>query len=130
MNHTDINGIIKLKACIAVFMGLSYKVEIDFLRGKAEYEILEGLYAEPAKETIYLIPEKMNKLIDNLKNMDMLNWQSRYENFNVLDGTSWVVEISIKGNNHLFEGSNAYPNQWDRFCKALEEALGKDFRQS
>ncbi|OPL10070.1 MAG: hypothetical protein AVO34_12345 [Firmicutes bacterium ML8_F2] len=124
MNHTDINEIIKLKAYIGVFMGRSYKVEIDFLRGKAEYEILEGLYATPAKETIYLIPEKMNKFINDLKDINILNWQSRYENFNVLDGTSWFVEIYIKGNNRLFEGSNAYPNQWDRFCKAIEETLG------
>jgi hypothetical protein len=57
------------------------------------------------------------------------NWDSRYENPYVMDGTSWLVDIMYNGKHVSSSGSNAYPGgeatkDFDLFLQAIRDLIG------
>ena len=124
----SINNVIMMKAFVGGFMGRSYQVEINMSDSTAEYKVLESGYIPLTEETIMLEVEQMKKLLRVLDKVDILNWDEHYENINVLDGTNWSVELMFSNTIFQTGGSNAYPEQWNEFCGALEKVIGRDFR--
>ena len=124
----SINNVVMMKAFVGGFTGRSYQVEINMTDSTAEYKVLESGYTPLTEETIILEVEQMKKLLRVLDKVDILNWDEHYDNIDVLDGTSWSVELMFNSTVFQTGGSNAYPEQWNKFCGVLEKVIGKDFR--
>ncbi|WP_433945541.1 hypothetical protein [Paenibacillus sp. SN-8-1] len=58
----------------------------------------------------------------------ILNWENEYIDYNTLDGTQWTLDIELEDRSIHIVGSNAYPEEWERFCKAIRKLTGKPFR--
>ena len=124
----SINNVVMMKAFVGGFTGRSYQVEINMTDSTAEYKVLESGYTPLTEETIILEVEQMKKLLRVLDKVDILNWDEHYDNIDVLDGTNWSVELMFNSTVFQTGGSNAYPEQWNKFCGVLEKVLGRDFR--
>lgn len=70
--------------------------------------------------------EKWNTFIEDVLACDVLDWESNYHDLNVLDGTQWSLEITGDFGSIQTSGSNAYPEEWDRFLKVLSEHFSVD----
>lgn len=61
-------------------------------------------------------------LMEELSNVHMGEWKSKYDNPNVLDGIQWSVDIKfdngIKAKHYW--GSNKFPYNFDRFLEIME----------
>lgn len=121
------NYITGLKAFVGGYAGTSYHAEIDIESGIAEYIVLDYGYEQASKEKIVLSEEKIKKLLDSLEEADIFQWDKHYEDKDILDGTVWSVEITLKDSVLQFAGNNAFPDQWEVFCSSLQEVLGKKF---
>lgn len=60
--------------------------------------------------------------MEELSNVHMGEWKSKYDNPNVLDGIQWSVDIKfdngIKAKHYW--GSNKFPYNFDRFLEIME----------
>lgn len=102
-----------------------YEIKIDFNLKRVTYShSLEQ--REPSRKNVS--PELLDEFIEALKDINFLNWRSRYVDPDVLDGCEWEIEIIREGRNLRKYGINSYPGGWENFCKAIEKISGKKFR--
>ena len=60
--------------------------------------------------------------IDTLLSEVLINeWNNKYEDPNVLDGTQWSFQFKIEEKTRKITGSNKYPSSWKKFLSALDE---------
>ena len=121
--YKQISGI---KASVGGYFGPSYLVVID-LEGLNTNWIHweEGKEIETYQKKITV--EAAASFIDQLKSVNLLNWKRKYENPGIRDGTGWQIEIYRKGRDLIKSGDNAFPDQWDAFCSAIEKVVGSRF---
>lgn len=123
---------IKLYAFVGGYGGPSYEVEISFDTYNVKYkeyhdqlntemEYIVGDYDSP------ISTDKWHEFTIQLKEMSILKWNNSYTNSDILDGTHWHVKIKTEYQSYEFQGSNAYPKEWDSFCKLIENLIGKPF---
>lgn len=127
------NDIISLYAYVGGHGGPSYEVEIDFLSNTYTYKAYgDGIQYQPmdseGEGNGELTFEKRQTLMKELQEINIHKWKSSYQNEHILDGTQWHVMVTTSKMKYEFEGSNAYPKQWDRFCKMIEQVVEKEFR--
>lgn len=102
-----------------------YEIKIDFNLMRVTYShSLEQ--REPLTKNVS--PELLEEFIERLKDINFLNWRSRYVDPDVLDGSEWQIEIIREGRNLRKYGINSYPDEWEDFCKAIEKISEKKFR--
>ena len=118
-----------LKVSVGGYMGVSYKVEIDFQSLLAEYTTFDSGYEFRGSKKIYLSKEKIATF---LKSVDVLNinkWKRHYKNSDIRDGTSWSIEVCFDDNKeYVSTGNNAFPKRWEIFCISIQQLLMEDFR--
>jgi hypothetical protein len=122
----DYKNIKRIEASIGGYFGSSYNVEVDFLNGKVTWRGGEGLYTE----SVYVKQadtESMNTFINSIRNCRILKWENNYNNPHILDGTQWSLNIELDDRIIEKSGSNAYPNEWEKFCKIVQKLTGKPF---
>jgi len=109
-------------------MGNSFSVDIDFKKAFAEYKEYMREYKPKSIETVMLSESKIETLLKTLGKAKITEWKKHYPNPGILDGTSWGIEINFSNSKKFSSsGDNAYPAQWETFCNAVEDLLGKDF---
>ncbi|SEB99583.1 hypothetical protein [Paenibacillus sp. GP183] len=120
----DYENIKRIEASVWGYFGSSYNVEVDLLNGKVIWS--EGLYkvSEYVKQAD---TESMNTFIYGINNCRILNWEKNYNNLNILDGTHWSLKIELDDRIIEKSGSNAYPNEWEKFCNIIQKLTGKPF---
>lgn len=70
-----------------------------------------GLGAEA--EPLMLSEEDSNAVDEFIGALNIQNWKDEYNNYNVLDGEQWEIEIVFTdGSRYKSTGSNAYPSAW------------------
>ena len=61
------------------------------------------------------------ELLDEIRELHMGEWSQNYDDPCVLDGIQWSVEFKYAdGKKRIFEGSNKYPYNFDRFLDVME----------
>jgi len=126
----------KFKVAIGGYMGNSYSVE---LRNKKLIYNKNDTYNKNNKKSV-LKPDReaWEKFWKILKEIDIWKWNRSYKPENdILDGTSWKIDIKYGDKEILSSGTNAYPpyskievsEEFSRFCNAVSELLGgSEFR--
>jgi DNA-directed RNA polymerase subunit RPC12/RpoP len=101
------------------------ELKIDFKLKRIEYnhslEDRGTLIKDTSKADLF-------EFIETLKNIDFLNWRSKYVDPDVLDGSGWDIEIVRDGRNLKKHGLNSYPDSWEDFLIALERLSGMEIR--
>lgn len=69
----------------------------------------------------------VDKLIKELKSINVFNWNSKYVDMDILDGTQWELEIEVDGGHIKKHGSNMFPDSWNKFCELIRKTSGKRF---
>jgi len=109
--------------------------QVEYKDGKLQYRQAEGAYIwEPA---IILQPDlgAWERFWKALEIAGVWQWNERYENLDVDDGTQWSLELKYQGRSINTSGSNAYPGcnepsyskkcAFGQFIKALQDLTGK-----
>ncbi len=122
---SNVSEIEKVNAFVGGYMGKSYQTEINTVDCSAIYTVLDNGYKLLLKEAITLSKKEMKKFLEALENVKLFEWERNYEDMNVLDGTNWSVEVNEESLS--FSGSNAYPENWEGFCSAIEDLLQRNF---
>lgn len=99
--------------------------EIDFI--KKEVFFGTSIYGDDKKLVKKIRTENVERLIEQLKEVNLLNWKKEYINKYVLDGTQWNVVIDANGRKRFKYGSNEYPVQWKKFCEIISTFIGRKF---
>ncbi|HDU7439108.1 TPA: hypothetical protein RF418_002603 [Listeria monocytogenes] len=117
------NEIIGLRASVGGYFEGYYDVTIHFQNKKITWKYsLDGDSLE--KE---LLDTDITTFINGLKMVDLLNWERRYEELDVLDDTQWEVEIIRDKRNLIRSGSNKFPAEWECFCNLIRTISGSEF---
>jgi len=121
--YNEIKGI---KASVGGYFGGYYQVDIDFDSRKLKWSHL-GAGAEDCYEK-KIRQNTLDKCIDELKTLDLLNWKAKYIESGICDGTQWSLEIIKSCRNIKKYGDNKFPDDWDDFCRVISRISGKVFR--
>jgi hypothetical protein len=128
-HKTDLSGqyrnIKRIEASIGGYFGTSYKFEVDLVSGEFFWST-EGDDFEPGIAS-KMDSEGLEIFIEALSKCRVLSWKNEYMDRDVLDGTQWSLDIQLDDLCIEKSGSNAYPKEWKRFCKVIQNMTGKPF---
>jgi len=117
-----------LIASIGGYFGTSYEIKIDFFKATCEYSVFNKDLEEKPKTLLKLTKTKTENLSNSIQGI-VTNWDKNYEaEDTILDGTSWSVNLVTNFNVYNSSASNAYPEDWDKFCKLISKGIGKVFK--
>ena len=72
------------------------------------------------KET--LSKEQFKKFETDILECGVNSWKEKYINRDIVDGTSWKLQIMFKNNTALKAyGLNDFPKNWDKFTETIEK---------
>ena len=107
--------------------GPSY--EIIFDRRELKYYKAGDVHAlkSVSPEILEVSAEKWDAFLDSLDRINAWNWDRKYINPDVSDGTTWscaIVYDTQQARTLVSYGSNAYPVKFDEFLAAVSALLG------
>ena len=83
-----------------------------------------GCSGDDPDDPVYIITSlKWDKILNKLYNeMYLHEWKKRYENPEILDGTSWEFVVTMTNRRkRTYSGVNDYPPYWSEFRKIFRE---------
>jgi len=119
-----------MRAYVGGFFGECYDVIIDFTTGSLTWKHGEGNFTAGIKELCErkLDESTLDRLVAGLRRVNLLDWNAKYPNLGICDGTQWFVEITINGETVSKHGDNSFPAEWDAFCRLISRISGREFR--
>lgn len=120
LNHAY-NEIKGIKASVGGYFDGYYEVEIDFKSRLLTWRHFSDYYEKTIRQ------DSLDRLLEALKMIGILNWRSKYIEPDICDGTQWSVEIIRDGRNIKKLGNNKFPDEWDEFCRLIREVSGRSF---
>lgn len=93
----------QFRVSVGGFGGPNYELRLmnGRLRYQADFSSLPEKISPTAKE--------WETFWATVQRCDLWNWEARYDDFDICDGTQWAIEVML-GDRHLrSSGSNAYP---------------------
>jgi hypothetical protein len=124
----DYGNIKRISASIGGFFGTSYTVEIDIMTGKIMWNTSEGeIFYSESKLILQIDSESTKEFVEAIRKCCVLNWEEKYVDLDILDGTQWNLNIELDNMNIKKSGSNAYPKEWEEFCNIIQRFTGKPF---
>jgi hypothetical protein len=120
-----------LTATIEEFSGISYQVRVNF--DKNRFAALEWRNKENSLSTDDIhpgTPGSLDEFKRELYALKLWEWNPnyRYENGIILEGKNWSIRLKTMGKLYESEGTQCFPTNWDKFCKAVENLTGTPFR--
>lgn len=122
--------IMKLEIYSGGYPGPNFQVLVDFHNHTIERSevFYEGKLISPVElQDSDIIREKLTLFLNKLYECDLMNWASEYQNFSILDGTSWRVQITYDTYCEEKSGCNHFPPKWNKFCNAVAKLSGGKF---
>ena len=117
----------KIEASVGGYFGGFYQVEVDLENNLVSWTHGgEGELEETVHRNIRLTTVK--KFLEQLETINLLNWEAKFIDPGVLDGTQWHVEIVMDGHTVTKHGINEYPELWGNFRHAISKIARKPFR--
>ncbi|WP_075979941.1 hypothetical protein [Bacillus massilinigeriensis] len=114
-----------LKASVGGYFEGYYNVDINLTTNQFLWSHSIGAEEESIQKS--LTPTTVKKFIEDLKLINLLDWEAKYIEPGVLDGTNWSVEVIRDVRNIKKHGDNKFPDDWDGFCKLISRITGKKF---
>ena len=121
--YGDIRGI---KASVGGYFQGYYEIDIDFNSRKLSWNF--SLDPEDSSYSKTIRKATLERFVEGLKVVNLLNWKNRYIDLDILDGTQWNIEIEQASKIRKINGDNSFPKEWDKFCNLMKWVSGKDFR--
>ena len=117
----------KLFVSVGGHFGTYYQIALN--KGQLSYTQACDDYEQAPAQIIVPDSKQWRSFWKRVDAIGVWNWESRYENPSVMDGTSWHVEIAHNDKNVSSSGSNDYPNgdatiAFEPFLKAVRELIG------
>ena len=103
-------------------MGPSFSVEKD--GDVLLYKTYGKGYSVKNAQKIKSSPKKWKKIFDVCNEIGIWEWKPRYENPEIMDGSSWRVFIEVADIKLDSSGSNDGPENLDVLLKSVSELLG------
>lgn len=104
------------------------EVDLDVLHFPYEMPIfVKEQKKEISPDDIQTLGSK-ESFLNSLKSLHLGEWNRKYENLSVLDGTQWCLTIKYSNEKRCFRvsGSNAYPYNFNEMQKILGIDLSND----
>ena len=104
-------------------MGRSYEVKLN---GRViDYTWYDLGYEKRESERITPTTRQWKAIHRKLDRFGIWNWAESYSNPDVVDGTSWSVLIHWSDQKIESQGSNGYPERFDKILTAVSTLIGK-----
>jgi hypothetical protein len=119
-----------LIASLECFGGISYHVRVNFVKNRfAALEWRNKENWQPFSSVQAYTPGDLESFKRELYTMNIWEWKPTYRNEDgiILEGKYWSVKLITKGKVYESEGTERYPDNWDKFCKAVEKLTGTPF---
>lgn len=123
---TEYENIKRIVASVGGYFGTSYTFKVEFDRGKVTWEAREDGVSEPGI-ILKMDIESLNNFRKAMIKCRILSWKNEYIDPNTLDGAQWSLNIELYDKLIEKSGSNAYPNEWEKFCNIIQKLTGKPF---
>jgi hypothetical protein len=130
----DENHLTRLNFSIGGYLGECH--EVEWKQDALWCRRAEGAYMWKPAVALSPGPEAWERFWKVLDAAGVWQWENRYENVDVLDGTQWSLELKHLGKSLTSEGSNAFPGSdnadypessaFGKFIKALRELTGQE----
>ena len=125
----------QFKASIGGYFGVSYHVELQgdsILYSSSASGRTGSLFEEPQAlalpDVITPTAEQWQTFLKTLDRVEAWDWQERYVNPDIMDGTQWSVDLIWGDRQVKSSGSNDFPAEFKAFCKAITALLdGREF---
>jgi len=110
----------QIKFTVGGFFGGYKTVEVTIAKNSATYKILRGGLLDVDKKSSTV--EVYKAWLAELDALNIFAWQENYSS-DTLDGTQW--ELTFKDGDKIYRGhgSNAYPENWERFLDWLDALI-------
>jgi|WetSurMetagenome_2_1015567.scaffolds.fasta_scaffold02589_2 hypothetical protein len=103
-----ISEIVKFEFCIAGFGLPGFKV--SYKKPTVTYFAKINIFSSGLKHCKNVTKDAIDNFISKLNDLKVLNWESEYDNLDVIDGEQWALEITYDGNKKKnICGNNEYP---------------------
>lgn len=122
------DGVVPSRFLITIggFTGSNYEVRL--VRGRLRYQSERGGPSKMVSPT----EEDWQQFWAAVQRCDLWNWEARYDNPGILDGTQWKVVITLGSRRLQSFGSNAYPGgdegggskPFQRLLQAVRKLVG------
>jgi hypothetical protein len=107
------------------YPGPWYKVEVDFINDRFVY-FEWHLSSFSQRNELPKVSGSIEDFKKELYRLKIWKWQPEYNQQGIiLDGITWSVKLITKGNIFESNGIQSFPNDWEKFCKALSKLTGK-----
>ncbi len=110
--------------------GICYQVNVNFTKKRFTYFEWRNLPRQEGKNSFF---PKSSGDLDEFKseifNMKIWEWRPLYATSEGihLGETNWTVKLVTNGKIYYSEGTDCYPTEWRRFCRAIEKLTGSNF---
>ncbi|WML44952.1 hypothetical protein [Neobacillus sp. PS3-40] len=111
--------------------GISYQVNVNFVQKR--FTFFEWRRIGDSKSNSDFPPKNPGDL-DEFKReiftMKLWEWMPSYgkEEGITLGKTNWMIKFKTKSKTYVCEGTDCFPKNWGKFCKAVEKLTGSTFR--
>ena len=123
----------QLMAAVGGFFGPDYSVTIDFELMNIKYHE-KTYYSDDNKwdikeKNIIMDGAMVDSLENSIESLNLKSWDGGYlPKENIYDGTTWQVKMKFDEFEKVSYGENAYPIEWNEFCRTIEDITGEKFR--
>lgn len=110
--------------------GICYQVNVNFSKKRFTFfEWRNTTVQEPENTFFPKEPGNVDDFKSELLHLDIWGWQALYARTEgiTLGDTNWTVKLVTKGKIYRSEGTDCYPAEWGRLCKAIEKLTGSRF---
>jgi len=116
----------QLLIAIGGFMGSSYQLELK--SGKLIYTEFRSGYEKIRDKIFQLTAEQWEAFWQVADDVNIWNWKKEYRNPEMLDGTSWRVNIKFKDKEMDSQGSNNSPDggKLSKFLSAVRQLIDNE----
>lgn len=122
----------KLVAIVEGDDGITYQVNIDF--PKKSFSFFEWRNSKAKGLDFENCPREigdLNLFKREIFSLKIWEWEPVYgtEDGITLGNTNWKVKLKTKSKTYISEGWDSYPENWHKFCKAIEKLTGTVFQK-
>ena len=116
--NARLDGLSAIEFTVSRHFLITKTLSADFSGGKTSAKIIcetSPLYGNDSRKKVGEIERE--RLISELRQIHMGDWDSEYNLLGILDGEDWSVTLRFSnGSVECSHGSNAYPFSFTRFC--------------
>lgn len=116
---------VSFSARIGGYPGPSYKLDVDFVNSRFYFFEWCIDCPSPRKKDRTIFVGDVEQFKKEIIRLKIWNWERDYQQDSlVLDGTSWSVRLETKGRTYESEGLESFPQNWQKFCRAVSKLIG------